>query len=173
VQNPYRMQAGRVAHCGHCVRRWPVWLMAGVALVLGGGILPAAAETAECPPTPPDSLGPYYKPDAPVRSEVGQGYELSGTVRSADDCTPIEGAKIEFWLAGPDGDYDDRHRATLFADARGEYNFRSNYPSRYFFRPPHIHLRVSAEGFRTLVTQHYPEEGASDARMDLVLVPVR
>jgi len=145
-----------------------------IAIVLISGLLmpmQAAAESYPCTPTPPDSLGPFYKPDAPVRSEVGQGYELSGVVRSAVDCAPIPDAKIEFWLAGPDGDYDDQHRATVYADAAGEYRFRSNPPPRYFSRPPHIHLRVSAKGFQTLVSQHYPEDGASGAALDLVLLP--
>jgi protocatechuate 3,4-dioxygenase beta subunit len=127
----------------------------------------------KCTPTPADSLGPFYVPDAPVRAKVGEGYVLSGTVRSAVDCGAINGAKIEFWLAGPSGSYDEDHRATLFADGSGNYRFESNFPPGYGSRPPHIHLRVSAAGFSTLVTQHYLEAGTSGARFDLVLLPVR
>lgn len=127
----------------------------------------------KCQPTPADSLGPFYVPDAPVRAKVGEGYVLSGTVRSAVDCAAIKGAQIEFWLAGPSGSYDDEHRATLFADGSGNYRFESNFPPGYGSRPPHIHLRVSAPGFRTLVTQHYLEAGESSASFDLVLLPAR
>lgn len=127
----------------------------------------------KCQPTPADSLGPFYMPDAPVRAKVGEGYVLSGAVRSAVDCAAINEARIEFWLAGPSGSYDDDHRATLLTDGSGAYRFESNFPSVYGNRPPHIHLRVSAAGFSTLVTQHYPEVGKSGASFDLVLVPAR
>lgn len=146
-----------------------------VALLLP--VMTYAAASGDAPlkyqPTSADSLGPFYVPDAPVRDKVGEGYVLSGTVRSAADCAAIKGAKIELWLAGPSGSYDDDHRATLFADGSGNYRFESNFPAVYGNRPPHIHLRVSAPGFSTLVTQHYPEAGKSGASFDLVLVPAR
>ncbi|HXX56579.1 MAG TPA: hypothetical protein VEI96_01095 [Thermodesulfovibrionales bacterium] len=128
----------------------------------------AQAET--CKPTEPDMLGPFYKAGAPVRSSVGRGYVLNGVVRSSRDCSPIRGANIEFWLAGPDGKYDDNHRATVYADNAGAFRFESDYPGHYNDRPPHIHVRVSAAGFKTLVTQHYPEKSASGATLDLVLI---
>ena len=136
--------------------------------------LMAPAGTAyggECSPTAPDQLGPFYKPGAPERSAVGSGYALRGFVRSSRDCAIIPGARIELWLAGPGGAYDDAHRATIIADAQGAYRFESDPPPPYFGRPPHIHLRVSASGHETLVTQHYPEAGMKEAVLDLVLVP--
>lgn len=144
-----------------------------IFLIFAGLLLPVLSVAApyECAPTPPDALGPFYEPGAPVRTQVGQGYELTGVVRSAKDCAPVPHARIEFWLAGPDGNYSDDYRATVYSDARGAYRFESDFPARYFSRPPHIHLRVSAEGFQTLITQHYPEDGAPGAQWDLVLVP--
>jgi protocatechuate 3,4-dioxygenase beta subunit len=125
----------------------------------------------KCPPTEPDMLGPFYKPDAPVRSGVGRGYLLSGTVRSAKDCASLPGVKLEFWLAGPDGEYADRYRATVFPDKTGTYRFESHFPPPYSGRPPHIHIKASAPGFKTLVTQHYPARGRTQGMFDLVLVP--
>jgi protocatechuate 3,4-dioxygenase beta subunit len=61
----------------------------------------------------------------------------------------------------------------MFSDASGAYRFESNFPPGYFGRPPHIHVKVSAPGFKTLVTQHYPEKGHTQAVFDLVLVPER
>jgi protocatechuate 3,4-dioxygenase beta subunit len=137
-------------------------------------IFAAAAGQAEtCKPTEPDMLGPFYKSGAPVRSAVGNGYIMTGMVKSAPDCSAIRGARIEFWLVNPEGTYDDDHRATVFSDATGSYKFESNMPKPYFGRPPHIHIRVSAEGHKTLVTQHYPEKGKTQAAFDLVLVPSR
>jgi catechol 1,2-dioxygenase len=115
-------------------------------------------------------LGPFYEPDAPVRTSVGRGYLLSGTVLGAAECKPIPNARIEFWLANSRGDYDDAHRATVFAEERGRYRLESNVPVSYGGRPPHIHVRVTAPGYEELVTQHYPERGLRKANFDLVLV---
>jgi catechol 1,2-dioxygenase len=130
----------------------------------------AGGEPADCKPTQPDMLGPFYEPDAPVRTSVGSGYVLSGTVLAAKECKPIPNAKIEFWLANSRGEYDDVHRATVLADQRGEYRLESNVPVSYGGRPPHIHVRVTAPGYEELVTQHYPERGQRKATFDLVLL---
>ena len=74
-----------------------------------------------CKPTEADALGPFYKPDAPVRYRVGKGYVLTGTVRSASDCRPIRGSRIELWMAGPEGEYADAYRATLFTESTGAF----------------------------------------------------
>jgi catechol 1,2-dioxygenase len=125
---------------------------------------------ANCKPTQPDMLGPFYEPGAPVRTSVGRGYVLTGTVLGAEECKPIPNARIEFWLANPRGDYDDAHRATVFAGQRGRYRLESNVPVSYGGRPPHIHVRVRAPGYEELVTQHYPERGQRKANFDLVLL---
>ena len=131
------------------------------------------AAGAKCQPTPADYLGPFYKAGAPERTSVGKGYELKGIVKSAADCKPIGNARIEFWLTSPQGEYDDDHRATLYSDSAGNYRFESNLPPGYSGRPPHIHIKISADGFKTLATQHYPDAGSKKAMFDIVLVPVK
>jgi hypothetical protein len=131
-----------------------------------------AAETT-CHPTPAAGLGPFYEPNAPVRSSVGKGHILTGVVKSSLDCSPIAGARIEFWLANTKGRYDDDHRATVFSDESGKYRFESNFPPGYSGRPSHIHMRVSARGYRTLVTQHYPVKGREEGAFNLVIIPTR
>jgi protocatechuate 3,4-dioxygenase beta subunit len=126
---------------------------------------------APCTPTPWDEIGPFYKPDAPVRSSIGKGYVLRGTVRSSVDCRPIAGARIEVWQTGPDGNYDDAHRATIIADRRGRYRLETSFPPGYGRRPSHIHILVDAKGYEGLITQHYPKQGTKEASFDLVLVP--
>ena len=137
-------------------------------------LAPAAATSSEagrtCRPTAPDALGPFYEPGAPVRSKVGTGYVLTGRVLAAGTCRAIARARIEFWLVNPRGEYDDAHRATVIARRDGRYRFESNRPIAYEGRPPHIHVRVTARGFRTLVTQHYPRAGKRRAVFNLVLV---
>jgi protocatechuate 3,4-dioxygenase beta subunit len=143
-----------------------------ILLLSSAGTL-SGALAATCPPTEEDALGPFYKPNAPIRASVGKGYLLQGVVRSSKECGPIPSAVIELWLAGPDDEYDDAHRATIIANASAAYHFESNVPPPYYGRPPHIHLRVSAKGFKTLVTQHYPSQGAKSAVFDIVLIPAK
>jgi protocatechuate 3,4-dioxygenase beta subunit len=155
------------------VRSFRAALAALLAASIAAAVAPERPSAAPaCPPTEGDQLGPFYKPNAPVRSKVGTGHVLRGTVRSAADCRPIPGARVELWLAGPNG-YDDDHRATVIADGDGRYRFESDPPRRYEGRPPHIHLRVGQPGHRLLVTQHYPAQGRSEDTFDLVLAPAR
>jgi protocatechuate 3,4-dioxygenase beta subunit len=108
-------------------------------------------------------------PNAPLRGKIGSGYLLTGTVRSARDCSPIAKARVEVWQTGPRGQYDEAHRATLVTDARGRYRLQTDFPGGYAQRPAHIHILVDAAGFEGLVTQHYPKKGTRQAEFDLVL----
>ena len=130
-----------------------------------------AAAAGDCEPTQSDTLGPYYAPNAPMRTSVDSGYAVSGNVLSAEGCEPVPEAQIEFWLTDPQGNYDDAHRATMLAGEQGEYRFQSNFPGLYGNRPPHIHVRATAPGYQELVTQHYPEANQTEATFDLVLKP--
>ena len=136
-------------------------------LLMTGQTVPAAT----CTPTPWDEIGPFYRPNPPVRTSIGKGYLLRGTVRSAGDCRPLYNVRIEIWQAGPDGSYGDAYRATLFSDRYGRYRLETSMPSPYGRRPPHIHILVDAKGFEGLITQHYPKQGAKGATFDLVLEP--
>jgi len=127
--------------------------------------------TQKCQPTPWDEIGPFYRPNAPLRSTIGSGYVLSGTVRSAVDCRPLSRARIEIWQTGADGKYDDAHRATIIADRQGRYRLVTDFPAGYARRPPHIHILVDMRGYAGLITQHYPKKGAKEATLDLVLEP--
>jgi len=147
-----------------------LFVIAGIVnLLLSAAGLPPVAAASACPLTPHDMLGPFYTPNAPVRVAVGRGFVLSGSVRSAKDCRPLGEARLEFWLAGPAGQYGDAWRATVIADREGRYRFESHVPPPYSGRPSHIHVRVSAPGHRVLVTQYYPKRGETQARFDLVL----
>lgn len=126
---------------------------------------------ADCVPTPADELGPFYRPGAPIRDKVGSGYRLKGRVLSGRDCRPLAGARVEYWLVNPQGEYDDDHRATLYSDRHGYYHCETNRPTDYVGRLPHIHLLVNAAGHHQLITQHYPAQGQTVAQFDLVLEP--
>ena len=131
-----------------------------------------AAQITNCEPTPYDEIGPFYRPGAPVRDTVGTGYVLRGQILSSRGCRPLPKARIEFWLVSPQGEYDDDHRATLYADHKGSYRFESNRPTDYVGRLPHIHLMVTAEGHEQLITQHYPKQNETAEEFNLVLTPL-
>ena len=131
----------------------------------------AVAAPNKCPPTPWDQIGPFYRPNAPLRNKIGNGYVLSGMVRSAADCRPLPGARIEVWQVGADGVYDEAHRATIITDRQGRYRLETDFPVAYARRPPHIHILVDMRNFAGLITQHYPKKGTKKARLDLVLEP--
>ncbi|SNB47262.1 intradiol ring-cleavage dioxygenase [Geobacter sp. DSM 9736] len=142
-----------------------------VRVLLVGILLAGSAAAGPCPPTEPDEVGPFYKPNAPLRSKIGTGYVLSGVVRSSVDCRPLPNARIEFWQVGPQGEYDDAHRATIISDSRGRYQLVTHFPPPYMTRPSHIHILVQAPGYQRLITQHYPRKSARSGRFDLVLIP--
>src|SRR4051812_16007470 len=72
-------------------------------------------------PTTTDILGPFYRPGAPMRSNVipagvkGQIVELSGIVFKEDGKTPYNNCLVEIWQCSPDGIYDN---------VSDEYKFR-------------------------------------------------
>lgn len=94
---------------------------------------------------------------------------------------PIAGARVEVWQSDAEGFYDVQRgegsslRATLAADAQGRVRFRSILPTAYPiphdgpvgalleatrrepWRPAHLHFKLSAPGFRTVVTQLFVE----------------
>lgn len=121
--------------------------------------------------TTTDILGPFYRPDSPVRDNLvveglsGDLVELSGVVRHKDCTTPYKNAKIELWHCSAEEVYDNetdeyRYRGTSHCDADGKYRFMTQMPVPYdvgdgTIRPAHFHMMVSAPGYQSLVTQIY------------------
>lgn len=133
--------------------------------------IPPSYAAEKCIPTRPDMEGPFYKPNAPLRNKTGIGLIVKGRVLAYPDCRPIPKAVIEYWHANPDGVYDDAHRAILLSDKDGGYMFVTNFPGIYPGRPPHIHLKIKAAGFRPLTTQLYFKKQVKEEIFDIVLMP--
>jgi protocatechuate 3,4-dioxygenase beta subunit len=125
--------------------------------------------TGDCETTS-DILGPYYRPNSPVRNnlvvkgEKGTLIQLSGIVKHNDCKTPYENAKIELWHCDNQAKYDNtsnefRFRGTTYSDDKGNYSFNTIVPVPYGsgndIRPAHFHLMITAEGYQPLVTQLY------------------
>lgn len=131
--------------------------------------IPAAVSKAvlSCLPTTPDVLGPFYKSKSPSRiviaalSEPGTRLKVVGMVYASDCTTPLQNALVEVWQASAKGIYDNTSaynlRGQVLSAVDGGYEFETVYPGSYDNRPSHIHFRISAMGYSTLVTQLYFE----------------
>lgn len=126
-----------------------------------------------CPLTPERGEGPYYRPDAPFRTDLnvhgvaGIALRITGHVRTAAGCAPLAGALLDVWHAmqGPptppydmdSADFDFRGRQ--LTDAFGRFSLDTLRPPNYgdasdgHMVQTHIHVKVTAEGYRPIVTQ--------------------
>lgn len=139
------------------------------------GCKPGDENPAELPDmttcqTTEDILGPYYRPNAPIRTNlVLTGHTstelfVTGHVYM-DDCTsPLPGALVEFWQSDGEGEYDNdstdyRYRGSQQVGEDGAYSFKTILPGRYpvgsSFRPSHIHFKITAPVCKELVSQIY------------------
>jgi protocatechuate 3,4-dioxygenase beta subunit len=160
--------------------------------------LPAAA-TAQAPgaavarpPTPRQSLGPFY-PRTPeerpretdadlvvVQAErvLSRGVPLYLTGRVLDrGGMPVAGARIEIWqcdanavyhhpAGGAEAERDPNFQGygQTLTESDGAFHFRTIRPVAYPGRTPHIHVRVEARGRASLATQLYLAGEAGNAR---------
>lgn len=139
-------------------------------------------------PTTTDILGPFYRPGAPMRSEMvqkgttGQLLHFNGTVFAKDAKTPLRNSLVEIWHCNEQGVYDNTsdeyvYRSSFKTGADGKYHFRTILPVPYLVgaevtRPAHIHMRISGNTGQDLVTQVYfkgdehiaTDESAGDPR---------
>jgi catechol 1,2-dioxygenase len=126
-----------------------------------------------CRPTRSDAEGPFYVPGAPIRTSTGTGLVVRGRLLGAPDCRPLPGGRIEWWQTDRRGRYDDVHRGSQNVAPDGAYRFETDFPGVYPGRPPHIHFKAEAPGYRNLTTQLYLRSGETEVGFDIVLVPER
>ena len=125
----------------------------------------------ECLPTALMDAGPYYRADAPARTDLrtlgeeGVILRLAGRVRSSLDCRPLEGATVEIWHAQMDGLYDmqtnDMHyRTTLTTADKGRFDITTFHPPSYGaddaegdLIQSHFHVWIRHPEHEELVTQ--------------------
>jgi len=126
-------------------------------------VLPGPDCTVGLHPTRPDMEGPYFlagSPEKPSLIEPGMSGTpllISGYVMT-EDCKWIPGAKLEFWQADANGEYDlggYRLRGHVFTDENGRYQIQTILPAPYETRPRHIHVMVLPPGQSGLTTQLY------------------
>ena len=127
-------------------------------------------------------------PALPIGGDMKRHYEgevllVEGVVRNVEG-EPISGAQIDIWQTAPNGMYSsqdpeqDIHsfHGLMTADENGRYAFTTVRPvpytvpddgpvgeilraaGRHPWRPSHLHYIVSAPGYRSLVTEVFPDD---------------
>lgn len=124
----------------------------------------ATIKSHSCQPTLDDGVSPSYRPDTPERTVVGKGHVITGVVLSGADCQPIANVKLEFWPEVGDLGHPDSERATFYTDQEGRYRYECDMPD-------HIHMRVSAPGYKTIGVNSYHPQGRPTGTFDIVLEP--
>ncbi|MEK6225890.1 MAG: dioxygenase [Chloroflexota bacterium] len=98
--------------------------------------------------------GPYYKANPPQNATLrtagvaGTPLTLTGYVVS-QSCQPIANAKLDFWQADGNGNYDNSGytlRGWQLTDATGAYRLETVIPGLYPGRTEHIHFKVTVNG---------------------------
>ena len=127
--------------------------------------------------TTADIQGPFYIPNAPnisILTPPGISSNLlliTGTVYANDCITPIPNAIVDVWHANQgeyqektglylNSEYDDIfYRGKIYTDINGNYAYQTILPGKYlngnYYRPSHIHYKVSYLGQNEITTQLY------------------
>lgn len=118
-------------------------------------------------PTPPQTEGPYFKPNSPRRTSLvvagtpGTRLSVTGYVFGLA-CQPLSNVLLDFWQADTSGAYDNtgfRFRGHQFTDARGAFTLTTIVPGLYPGRTRHIHVKAQAPNRPVLTTQlYFPNE---------------
>ncbi|CAF5000392.1 unnamed protein product [Rotaria sp. Silwood1] len=127
-----------------------------------------------CQLTDPDILGPYYHPGAPASKEqlcanlpAHDRLILTGQVLDYESkcARGVPNVKLDLWQANYNGVYSGGQNASdwwcrgiINTDSNGKFRITTLFPGRYDdggYRPAHIHFKVTADGYPTLVTQLY------------------
>lgn len=141
-------------------------------------------ENSNCGITKSDMLGPYYVSGTSKITNLntqklpGAKIIVSGKIYgNANKNKPVVNAMIEIWHADnggiyhPVGDgnvskYSAKQitlRGFITTDAQGNYSFESIRPGLYPGRPRHFHYKITANGYKTLVTQIYFKDDPTTA----------
>ena len=110
--------------------------------------------TAPATPLVELTEGPYYTANPPQNATLrtagvaGTPLTLTGYVVSKS-CQPIANAKLDFWQADGNGNYDNSGytlRGWQLTDASGAYRLETVIPGLYPGRTEHIHFKVTVNG---------------------------
>ena len=97
------------------------------------------ARPRRCEPTESNPGGTNnYIPNAPALDSLGDGFVITGLVRSANGCRPLEDVRVQVWLATETGGEQD-NRASVRTGPDGRYRIETA-PTINQFGEPNIHV---------------------------------
>jgi len=108
-----------------------------------------------------------YIPDAPALDSLGDGFIITGRVRAARGCAPLEGVRVQVWLATETGGEQD-NRATVRTNADGRYRIETA-PTIPQFGEPNIHVAYDGEEYEPVFIRRVVDLDDSRAVVDLTL----
>ena len=126
--------------------------VSGAALVKSqGGFFHAASAATPLAATPSMPGGSNnYVANAPMVSNLGKGFLVSGTVRRAGAGEPLAGIRIQIWAATErGGEREPSNQGSVLTDAKGQFRLEMSQilPS---FGQPHAHLAYDDRAFGTV-----------------------
>ena len=106
-------------------------------------------------------------PDAPERDSLGSGFVITGLVRSAAGCRPLEGVRVQVWLATETGGEQD-NRASVRTGADGRYRIETD-PTVPQFGEPNIHVGYDDDEYRAVFIRRVVDLDDERAVVNLTL----
>ena len=130
---------------------------------------PAAAEDRRsCKATRSNPGGTNnYIPEAPAAESLGSGFVITGRVRAAANCKPLEDIRVQVWLATRTGGEQD-NRASVRTDADGRYRIETD-PTVPQFGEPNIHVGYDDGDYREVFIRRVVDLDDKRAVVDLTL----
>ena len=137
---------------------------------------PQPTATVAATPVPPRRCEPTesnpggtnnYIPNAPERESLGEGFIITGLVRTARGCRPLRDVRIQVWLATETGGEQD-NRASVRTDENGRYRIETA-PTVPQFGEPNIHVAYADGEYRDVFIRRVVDLEDTRARVDLTL----
>ncbi len=167
---------------------------------IGSTLPPIIGRESGCE-TPAQTEGPFFPKHEQVDKDLdltkieghadqalGEVVYISGQILG-DDFKPVPNALIDVWQANKHGRYhheDDPNPAPrdehfqgwgkITSDEEGRYRIKTIVPGAYpvdeeWWRPPHLHFKVSKRGYHELITQMYFDGNALNEE-DAILLEI-
>jgi hypothetical protein len=128
----------------------------------------APGRPRRCRPTRSNPGGTNnYIPDAPAADSLGSGFVITGRVRAAEGCKPLEDVRIQVWLATETGGEQD-NRASVRTKADGVYRIETD-PTVAQFGEPNIHVGYDDGEYREVFIRRVVDLDDKRAVVDLTL----
>ena len=108
-----------------------------------------------------------YIPGARERASLGSGFVITGLVRAAAGCRPLEGVRVQVWLATETGGEQD-NRASVRTGPDGRYRIETA-PTVPQFGEPNIHVAYDDDAYRDVFIRRVVDLDDDRAVVDLTL----